>query len=339
MQPLASTTNLKRGKTLRPAYSCCGGGLALLKALSLHTSLHFFVETVMSKFNHLTALILIVGLSQVAFSQSLDLPSPSESFSIGDAMVDSGPVITDTVFDPSGAVVEGPVEPGTWYNPMDWFAGPYWEKGIELGINGSKGNAEAISILAAGRLRRETDRSIWGIDMVYAKTEAADVLTQHYAFLNSRFDYKIGDSRWTLWNITRLEYDEFKAFDLRLAINGGLGYDFIRTEQRKLTGRFGAGASREFGGGNEEWVPEAVFGADYIHKISDRQRLAITSDYYPSWEDFKDYRLVTQASWELVLDEETNLSLKIGILDRYDSTPGGLEPNDLDYFITLLWKI
>ena len=79
---------------------------------------------------------------------------------------------------------------------------------------------------------------------------------------------------------------------------------------------------------------------DYLHKISDRQRLNITVDYYPAWEDFANYRLVTQASWELLLDEATNLSLKVGVLDRYDSTPGiGLQENDLDYFITLLWKL
>ncbi len=287
-----------------------------------------------------SAAALLVLWSQFGLSQDLNLPSPSESFSLGDPLVDTGPTINDSSFSPSGEPVEYVVgDVVSWYNPTSWISGPNWEKGIELGINGSRGNAEAFSILAAGRLKRETDRSIWGIDIVYAKTEAADVLTQHYAFMNSRYDYKLGDSRWTLWNVTRLEYDEFKAFDLRLALNGGLGYDLLRNDNRKLTTRFGAGGSREFGGGNEEWVPEAVFGLDYIHKLSDRQRLAITSDYYPSWEDFEDYRLVTQASWELVLDQEMNLSLKIGILDRYDSTPNGQKPNDLDYFITLLWKI
>ena len=289
----------------------------------------------------------IIGLTLLAFcvadapADDWSLPSPSESMTVGSSLItDTGPVLSDKTITPSGEAIElDEIESGTWYNPTNWFVGPQWEKGIELGINGSEGNAQALSLLSAARLRRETDRSILGIDVVYAKTEAADVLTQHYAFLNSRLDYKLGGSRWSLWNITRLEYDEFKAFDLRLAINGGLGYDILRNEQRKLTGRFGAGASREFGTSNDEWVPEAVFGADYLHKLSDRQRLALTVDYYPAWEDFADYRAVTQASWELLLDEETNLSLKVGLLDRYDSTPMGLKANDLDYFITLLWKL
>ena len=35
-------------------------------------------------------------------------------------------------------------------------------------------------------------------------------------------------------------------------------------------------------------------------------------------------RIVAQASWESLLDQSTNLNLKIGILDRYDSAPQGL---------------
>ncbi len=121
-------------------------------------------------------------------------------------------------------------------------------------------------------------------------------------------------------------------------MSGGLGYHLIKTEGAKLTGRFGAGTSREFGGPNDKWVPEAILGMDYEHKLTRRQKLSGSFDYFPDWGDFMDYRLVTQASWELLLDEETNLSLKVGLIDRYDSTSEGRKPNDLDYFLTLLWK-
>ena len=35
----------------------------------------------------------------------------------------------------------------------------------------------------------------------------------------------------------------------------------------------------------------------------------------------------------------TNLSLKVSAFDRYDSTPQGRRPNDLDYALLLLWKL
>ncbi len=40
-----------------------------------------------------------------------------------------------------------------------------------------------------------------------------------------------------------------------------------------------------------------------------------------------------------LLDEEANLSLKLSAQDRYDSTPNGLRPNDINYSILLLWKL
>jgi hypothetical protein len=49
-------------------------------------------------------------------------------------------------------------------------------------------------------------------------------------------------------------------------------------------------------------------------------------------------RINSKAGWELLLDEEMNLSLKLTVLDRYDSTPNRAEPNDIDYAAMLLWK-
>ena len=54
--------------------------------------------------------------------------------------------------------------------------------------------------------------------------------------------------------------------------------------------------------------------------------------------DFSDYRLKTKIAWQVLLDEARNLSLKVSLLDRYDSTPHGLKPNDFDYAVTLLWS-
>lgn len=60
---------------------------------------------------------------------------------------------------------------------------------------------------------------------------------------------------------------------------------------------------------------------------------------YLQWNaDFANYRLNSKAAWEVLLGEEMHLSMKVGVLDRYDSYSNGKEPNDLDYFVTLLWS-
>lgn len=255
-----------------------------------------------------------------------------------------GDPAADAAADP--ATIVGPIEadgridepPAVWWPSRSWFASEIWDYGAELGLNGSEGNAQALSVLASLNGKRETEGNLFEWDLKYGKSQSGGLETQHYALFNSRWDWKFTPI-WFLYNKDTLEYDEFKAFDLRLGLSGGLGRHLVKTDITTLTARLGAGVSREFGGPDDSWVPEANFGGDFEHKLSPRQKLKLTTDYYPAWERFSDYRLVTNAYWEILLSEETNLSLKLGAVDRYDSTPNGALANDIDYFVTLLWKL
>jgi putative salt-induced outer membrane protein YdiY len=152
------------------------------------------------------------------------------------------------------------------------------------------------------------------------------------------FERFLGDSPWTFFVKNGLEYDEFKAFDVRYNINSGLGYSFFRTDDLTLTGRFGAGASHEFGGPDDVWVPEALFGSDYEHQINQRNKLIAKIDYFPEWANFSNFRLVSDVAWEYLIDDDGNLSVKLGANDRYDSTPNGRRANDVNYSALLLYK-
>ncbi len=227
----------------------------------------------------------------------------------------------------------------TLWSPTPWLQPTQWDRSIEFGLNSSEGNAQAFSLRAGGELTRKTEWNEYGFDISYAKATADNIETQHNALFNANFEQFLGDTRWTMFDKLGLEYDEFRAFDLRFWLNAGVGYQIIKTDSRSWKGRFGAGASREFGGPVDEWLPEAVFGTDYEHQLGDRQKLKATADYYPAWEDFTDYRLVIDLGWEVLLNEQHNLSLKVSVNDRYDSTPHGRRPNDLNYAMLLLWKL
>ena len=239
-----------------------------------------------------------------------------------------------------GEVVEEEIVEYMWFDPHYWLRRPVWEGSFELGMNGSEGNSKTFSFKSGASLKRTTEFHELGFDFSYAQTSTDGVQTQNYALLRTDYERLFGDvSPWSLFVQDILEYNEFKAFDVRHAINSGAAYRFIRTDLMKLKGRFGAGASREYGGPNNEWSPEAVFGTDFEHQLTAKQKLSLTVDYFPVWSDFNDYRLLTVFSWEVVLDEEANLHLKLALNDQYDSTPEGAEPNDVNYSLLLLWKL
>ena len=60
-----------------------------------------------------------------------------------------------------------------------------------------------------------------------------------------------------------------------------MGYQFIDRDTTSLIARFGAGVSHEIGGPDDAYVPELVYGLDFDHQFSDRQKLTLTADYTP----------------------------------------------------------
>jgi len=235
-------------------------------------------------------------------------------------------------------VVIAPPAP-EWYHLAYWFGPTPWDIGFELGINGTEGINEALSFRTGGHLKRESE--FWKFDttLAYNKNTANSVETQNNALLDVRVDRKLTDSRWSLYFLNQELYDEFQAYDLRVSANTGIGYQLIDTERLEVVTRFGVGASREFGGPDDSTAFEGLFGFEYDHELSKTQRLSAKLDYFPEWENFRLYRVVTDIGWEIDLDRPGNMSLKFAVIDRYDSTPNGANPNEVNYSVLLIWGI
>lgn len=221
-----------------------------------------------------------------------------------------------------------------WSSP--WNEG--WGASYELGLNGASGNATNFNMSTALKLKRTMDSRITTLDLNYAQASNESVLIRDFALFRTRTEYLLGDSRWSIFTEGMIEYDRFQAFDFRLTTASGLGYRFIDNETTTLKTRTGLGTSREFGGPNDEWKPELVLGLDFKHKLTDRQSLYLTNDMYPNWTDFSDFRMITDAGWQFLVDEATRTSLKVGVINRHDSTPQGQKANDLNYSVLLMWN-
>lgn len=217
-------------------------------------------------------------------------------------------------------------------------AGGRWMPQLEAGINGSEGNSPIFNVRVGALAERKTTATSTRASAVFTHAEQDGDLTESRVLADLARDWLIPGSPWLAFALSGLEYDEFKDFDVRVNIAGGPGYAFFRSENTALVGRLGLGASREFGGGNRKVVPEVVASATFDHAFSEVQKVSAGVEFFPDLRQPGEYRFNARAAWEIQVAAERGLHLRLGFEDRFDSTPDGARRNDLDYFLSLVWK-
>lgn len=217
-----------------------------------------------------------------------------------------------------------------------------WTGGFEFGLNGTQADVDILNIKLGAFADRKTDSNRFHYDFLYTLTRQNSDSTQNQALLNARDEILFRGTPWSVFAALQLEYDEFRAYDLRTGVYAGAGYMWYETPTTVFKTRAGAGAVYELntqrGGPRDRWVPEAVFGFDFNHRFSDRQTFLSALDIYPSLDNFGQYRIRARAAYEIVLDPEHGMVLRLGAQERYDTNPGTGPRNALNYFVTLLFK-
>jgi hypothetical protein len=227
-----------------------------------------------------------------------------------------------------------------WYAPTLWLGPAPWDSGVELGVNGSSGTSEALSMHTGAYIRRESRFSKLDLSSYYNLTMSGGKSTQDNADLAVCNDWLIDEeSPWTLFAATDVFFDKFAAFNLQTSFDSGIGYRFVHTPGLEIMGRFGAGAMRQFGAPDDHWVPESLVGIEYCQRITQTQKFYAKCDYYPQWDEAGEFRIVADTGWEIELVQPSNLSLKISASDRYDSLPDGVNPHLVNYSVLLLLKL
>ncbi len=212
-----------------------------------------------------------------------------------------------------------------------------WTGSFAAGLNGKSGNSQNLDINTSLDLARDTEFSNTTLLATYFYS-ANDVATVTDRFFGqARQERKLRNPRWSLFAQSGFEWDRFKAFDYRIALHGGLGFEVYKLDDGFLKLRFGAGASREVGAVVDDWIPELQFGADWERQLTDTVKLYANVDFYPNLEDFSDHRLNTRAGVDFVVDEARNINFRMFAFNRFDSTPpAGNVENDIDYGMALV---
>jgi hypothetical protein len=290
------------------------------------------------------AALLLSASGSAALAQPLEPPRtyrlpPVESDPIENVTPAAPP--PETIAPPEGQPGAADEEdyfagPDWWFMPTAWFKP--WEGSAELGLNGTEGNSQTFNVRAGAKAKYEQPWVTQTYEVVHVDNSADGVKTALNGFFDGRIVWPFAESPWSYFIHTRIEYDDFRDYDARVSGDTGLSYAFWKTDASKLEGRSGISTSREIGGTENQFLPEVTFGFDLSHKFDERQKISLTSDYYPSLEDFTgDYRINTTASWEIVVSKTWGLSAKLSVIDRYDNTPQGRRANDLNYAALMLW--
>jgi hypothetical protein len=245
--------------------------------------------------------------------------------------------------EPEGGETVEEIAPGDedvasyWFIPATWV--DPWEGSAELGLNGTEGNSQTFNVRAGAKAKYKLPWIEQTYEALHVDNSANGIKTALNGYFDGRIVWPFPDSKWAYFIHGRAEYDDFRDYDMRLSGDTGLSYDVWKTEPSNLQLRGGVSTSREIGGSENRFVPELAFGFDFTHKIDERQKVSLTTDYYPAVDDFMDdYRINTNASWEIVVSKAWGLSAKLSAVNRYDNTPQGRKANDLNYAALMMWS-
>jgi len=206
-----------------------------------------------------------------------------------------------------------------------------WSRQVSAGLSGAAGNTSNFNVDVQAAVKRATDRhrQTWSAAFFYA---AADDETTTNRFLTMyEHDLLFENSRWFLFGNTRYDYDEFKAWDHRIAVALGAGYDIFESDWLEIRGRTGVGYSQTLGG-EDESRPEGVAGLEALWNITEHQNFALRATIYPDFSDIPEYRTTSGADWNIDLVDVQGLGLKIGVLHEYESNTDSESGHDLRYY-------
>ena len=217
----------------------------------------------------------------------------------------------------------------------DFFIG--WDKTLSAGINGSRGNTDAVNIYASFDTSYENPEHRWLIDadLFYAEDEGEN--TRNYFQTGLTKDWLIPDRAAFYWVNLKYEQDRFTGWEERTSGFAGVGYEFVEDRDYTLIGRLGVGGQYEAGQVNE-FTPEVLIALEGKWTINSDSSLRYYTYFYPSLDPaFSEFRNVSGLAYKISIDHAKGLSLKAGVENQYQSEVAeGTEKNDLKYYAALV---
>jgi hypothetical protein len=212
-----------------------------------------------------------------------------------------------------------------------------WTYEVSADLAGKSGNTDALGAGAGVRATLAGPQDKLQFSGSYGYQEQNDAKTIDQA--RGAIDYSAQFSNGWSWYVrSELGRDQIQNLDFFSTNAFGIGRDFIRSEQQTLTGRVGLAYRYEsYGTGRTESSP----GLDLALLHTARFGFGLINNsisLIPAFDDFADYRLFHESSYEVPISGSEAWKLRIGLTNDYNSRPEpGKEKLDTTYFSRLLF--
>lgn len=215
-----------------------------------------------------------------------------------------------------------------------------WKFAVELGMNGTAGATPRQNFRALINGNRSTPEMVTTAALGWWYARADDEDSQERVQIDGRNEWAMTpNSPWTYFVSGRSEYDQFQPWDWRLSGQAGIGCKLLSDETLTLTTRTGFGASREFGTAHPDVHAELTPCLDLEWRINPRNKICASVFAAVDLEDSDRARANFKAWYEVMLDPEHGMALKLGVEDRYEASPGsGREKHEVDYYAVIVFN-
>ncbi len=216
-----------------------------------------------------------------------------------------------------------------------------WERKISAGYGKSSGNTESSQFNASLYINRNVihvNEITFRADVFYSSSDKKMDARKWSSSL--RYAYSLGElKKWYHFYKIKADHDRFSGVDYRIIPSTGVGYWFFDLKDTKLMAELAAGYEyteyRDDSAASEETVlvPRGFFEKSILENCK------ITQDvfFYPTVDDFEDYRINSRTVFSTELKE--GLSLELSLTDEYVSEPvGDAKKNDMRFISSLVYS-
>lgn len=198
-----------------------------------------------------------------------------------------------------------------------------WSQRVTLGLGIQNGQKDSSNLSTIYNAKKTVDKHTVTVDMSYRRSESDGERTVNRFSSSWDNSWLQPDGNWSFFTTLQFDWAEFQKWDQRLVGDLGISYHLIQYQEEDekfaLSLRLGSGLRKEFQSENQEIIPEGLLGLSVLWTLSEKQTFSADSTWYPDYEDVSNYRVVTNASWNLQLESSGNLQFSLGLLHEYDS--------------------